>query len=377
MSMRVGLKGAFGQKQITLADSATVAELLVAIADTTEIPEFEVKEGFPPRIIDFTKIDPTSQLREAGLNLNGTRLQIDTKQSISGASTPSSITGGGPSVRTASPRAQPPNATRVGQTSQTASAGAKDRTAPSFAGRSTRSNPTTSKDTGLVPIKKDASKIEKDPPELSIRTPPNDSYLIHRVMPDDNSCLFRAIGKCVLGNDLDSMTELRSIVAQAIQRDKDQYNEVVLEKEPDEYCKWIQNPDSWGGAIEIGIIAETFDIEVCAVNVADGSIQRFNEGQGKMRSYLVYSGIHWDAIVENAAGKWGPVDIDVAQFDPFDAEVEQKAREIGLMLKDAGYYTDTNKFGIKCNLCDWMGEGQNSAIQHVKDTGHQDFGQVE
>jgi ubiquitin thioesterase OTU1 len=377
MSMRIGLKGAFGQKQITLTDSATVAELLVAIEDATTLPEFEVKQGFPPRLIDFSNIDPTLQLRQAGLNLNGTRLQVDAKADGLAASTPGTTGGEGRSTQTASSNIQPPSAPRAGQSTSAANSGARHSTPPTFAGRSTRSNPTTSKDSGLVPIKKDASKIEKDPPELSIRTPPNDSYLIHRVMPDDNSCLFRAIGKCVLGNDLDSMTELRSIVAQAIQKDKEYYNEVVLEKEPDEYCKWIQNPDSWGGAIEIGIIAETFDIEVCAVNVADGSIQRFNEGKGKMRSYLVYSGIHWDAIVENAAGKWGPVDIDVAQFDPFDDEVEQKAKKIGLMLKDAGYYTDTNKFGIKCNLCDWKGEGQNSAIQHVKDTGHQDFGQVE
>jgi ubiquitin thioesterase OTU1 len=356
--MRIGLKGAFGQKQITLDDSASVAELLVQISEATGFAEFEVKDGFPPQTIDFTNLDPTEQLSAAGLNLNGHRLQVDIKSASSKPATQSTTT-------TA--------AAGVGSTQSPKAAESKQ---PAFAGRSTRSsNQQTS--SGLIPINKDASKVEKDPPELPLRTPPNDSYLIHRVMPDDNSCLFRAIGKCVLGNDIDPMTELRSVVAQRIQADKDRYSEVVLEKEPDEYCKWIQNPDSWGGAIEIGIIAEAFELEVCAVNVADGSIQRFNEGAGRMRSYLVYSGIHWDAIVENAAGKFGPVDIDVAQFDPYDVEVEDKARQIGLMLSAAGYYTDTNKFAIKCNLCSWKGTGENSAIEHVKETGHQNFGQVE
>jgi ubiquitin thioesterase OTU1 len=353
--MRIGLKGAFGQKQITLDDSASVAELLVQISEATGFAEFEVKDGFPPQPIDFTALDPTEQLSAVGLNLNGHRLQVDTKNAPSVPVTQSTTTEGGGKTQTAK---------------------VTDSKQPAFAGRSTRSNnqPGTG---GLIPINKDASKVEKDPPELPLRTPPNDSYLIHRVMPDDNSCLFRAIGKCVLGNDLDPMTELRSIVAQRIQFDKERYSEVVLEKEPDEYCKWIQNPDSWGGAIEIGIIAEAFELEVCAVNVADGSIQRFNEGGGRMRSYLVYSGIHWDAIVENPAGKFGPIDLDVAQFDPYDVEVEDKARQIGQMLSAAGYYTDTNKFAIKCNLCSWKGTGENSAIEHVKETGHQNFGQVE
>jgi ubiquitin thioesterase OTU1 len=352
--MRIGLKGAFGQKQITLDDTATVAELLVQISEATSFPEFEVKDGFPPQPIDFSKIDSTLPLSDVGLNLNGHRLQVDAKS--------------------APTREEPPSKARP--STQTESSRTVENVAPKFSGRNTRSKETQG---GLIPIKNDTSKVEKDPPEMPLHTPPNDSYLILRVMPDDNSCLFRAIGKCVLGNELDPMTELRSIVAQAIQRDTTRYNAAVLEKEPDDYCKWIQHPDHWGGAIEIGIIAEAFDIEVCAVNISDGSIQRFNDSTStpRMRSYLVYSGIHWDTIVENAAGKWGPVDIDVAQFDPYDSEVEDKALKIGAMLKNMGYYTDTNKFSISCNICGWKGAGENSAIEHVKETGHQNFGQVE
>lgn len=346
--MRIGLKGAFGQSQITLGDDATIAELLVAISEATSLPEFDVKSGFPPQIIEFAPYDPTTPLKITDLKLNGQRLQVDAKYDSS-KETLSNTSGhqGSSTSQTESPRKTQPSA--PAKTCST------DSPAP-------------------LNLQRKSTNVEKDPAELPLRN--GESTLIQRVMPDDNSCLFRAISKCVLGNDLDGMTELRSMVAQGIQADTERYNSIVLEKEPDEYCKWIQKGTSWGGAIEIGIIAEQFGIEVCAVNVQDGSVQRFNEGQ-TTRSYLVYSGIHWDAIVENPAGKWGPVEFDTTQFSSFDDEVLEKAKEIGSILNKAGYYTDTKKFGIKCNVCGWKGNGEQAAIDHVQDTTHMDFEQID
>jgi ubiquitin thioesterase OTU1 len=89
-------------------------------------------------------------------------------------------------------------------------------------------------------------------------------------MPDDNSCLFRAFGTAVLPGDDLSMLELRSLVASAIQADPDTYSKVVLEQSPDDYCRWIQTEDAWGGAIEMNILANHFDIEVCSIDVQVG-----------------------------------------------------------------------------------------------------------
>jgi ubiquitin thioesterase OTU1 len=88
-----------------------------------------------------------------------------------------------------------------------------------------------------------------------------------RVMPDDNSCLFRALATAILPGDDLSMPELRSLVASSIQAEPSVYTKVVLEKSPDDYCRWIQSPDSWGGAIEMGILAQHFDIEICSIDV--------------------------------------------------------------------------------------------------------------
>lgn len=86
-------------------------------------------------------------------------------------------------------------------------------------------------------------------------------------MPDDNSCLFRALATAVLPGDDLTMPELRSLVASTIQSEPETYTKVVLEKSPDDYCRWIQSPDSWGGAIEMGILAQYFDIEICSIDV--------------------------------------------------------------------------------------------------------------
>jgi hypothetical protein len=90
-------------------------------------------------------------------------------------------------------------------------------------------------------------------------------------MPDDNSCLFRAFATAVLptGDDL-SMPELRALVAGAIQEDPEVYTKAVLDLQPDEYCRWIQSPDAWGGAIEMGILSQHFDIEICSIDVQVG-----------------------------------------------------------------------------------------------------------
>lgn len=93
------------------------------------------------------------------------------------------------------------------------------------------------------------------------------NLIVLRVMPDDNSCLFRAFGTAVIPGDDLSMTELRSLVASAIQNEPDVYTQVVLEQKPDDYCRWIQTEEAWGGAIEMTILSKHFDVEICSIDV--------------------------------------------------------------------------------------------------------------
>ncbi|QDS71448.1 hypothetical protein FKW77_003700 [Venturia effusa] len=355
--MRIALQGAFGRTLITIDDSATVGELTQKISDASSMKNFVLKKGFPPHPVDLSTYESNTKVSDTDLKLHGERLQVDAQGANSGG------------IKQALP----------------ASAAAGEKSASRNTGiSSTRSqadsispNPFSSTSTRIPdkPLKLSKPKTSPiEPPELPIRE--GSSYLIHRVMPDDNSCLFRAIGKCVIGDAIDPMIELRSLVAQKIQAQPDKYTEVVLEQEPDRYCEWIQTPDAWGGGIEIGIIAEHYNIEIYALNISDGSVQKFNEGVGsKQRSYLIYSGIHWDCLVENCLGKDGPGEIDVAQFATYDDEILMRGLEIGEILKSGDYYTDTKKFGIKCNTCGWQGTGEKGAAQHYEETRHTDFAQ--
>lgn len=362
--MRIGLQGAFGRSQITLDDSATVGELLQKISEASSLKTFDLKGGFPPSLIDLSLYDPATKLSETGVRLNGERLQVDTKF----------VDRGG--LRQAPPvsaATTTKNNNTNGKDGKRSTSSQLNSIQPNFTQPPAASSSTHVPDKQLT-LSKPPKAAVVEPPEVPIRD--GSSYLVHRVMPDDNSCLFRAIGKCVLGDSLDAAVELRSIVAQTIQAQPEKYTAVILEQNPDRYCEWIQTPDAWGGGIEIGIIAEAFGIEVFAINISDGSVQKFNEGASKLRSYLIYSGIHWDCLVENCAGKNGPGEIDVAQFDTFDDEILQKGLEIGATLKRGNYYTDVKKFGIVCNTCGWQGTGETSATAHYTETKHTDFGQL-
>ncbi|KAL8928561.1 MAG: hypothetical protein Q9208_001795 [Pyrenodesmia sp. 3 TL-2023] len=177
------------------------------------------------------------------------------------------------------------------------------------------------------------------------------------------------------------MTELRSIIASHIQANQDEYSEVVLEKSPDDYCRWIQTENAWGGAIELNVLSRQFGIEICSIDVATLRIDRFNEGAQK-RCILVYSGIHYDTIALSQSDPYSvdgyaqPED-DVKIFDTNDDAVLAAALELCGELKKRHYFTDTAAFQIRCNVCGSTFVGEKGATEHASKTGHYDFGEAE
>ena len=200
--------------------------------------------------------------------------------------------------------------------------------------------------------------------------------MVLRVMPDDNSCMFRALSTAVLGDAIDGMNELRSAVATTIQENPDLYTKAMLEKEPDAYCRWIQREDSWGGGIELSILSQYFNIEICSINVQALRIDKFNGGQ-PTRCVLVYSGIHYDTVAFVPDGSSIlDTESDVKLFDSSDDIMLEAARQLCGELKKKKYYTDTQRFDLKCNICGWTGQGENAALQHAQETTHSDFGEA-
>lgn len=80
---------------------------------------------------------------------------------------------------------------------------------------------------------------------------------------------------------------------------------------PSKYIETISKPSSWGGAIELSILARRYNIEVASIDVETGRIDKFSpaESHGDLnRCLVVYSGIHYDAVsfspMEDAPDEW-------------------------------------------------------------------------
>lgn len=125
------------------------------------------------------------------------------------------------------------------------------------------------------------------------------AYIYRRIIEANDSCLFNSLG-LALKNSLMLASEMRQIVARAVLADPLTFSEVILGKTPLAYSKWIQQPQSWGGAIEMMVLSDYFKCEIAACDVVNVRFDYFGQGRGyDQRVYLIYSGIHYDLCVKN------------------------------------------------------------------------------
>lgn len=331
--MRVRVRGPEGQSTVTLPDTTTVGELLSQISKLTLINRPEIKYGYPPKTLSLDTFESSITLSDAGIHIDGEQLIVSEAY-----------------IEPIKDKSE-----ALGKVSNDVA-------------------PPKKPDNKPLSLSRKAQIVE--PPELAV--PSHSSILLLRIMPDDNSCLFRAFGSAFFGI-MDNMTELRSIIAQTIQANTEKYSTVVLEKTPDAYCRWIQSEDAWGGAIELDILSRHFDIEICSIDVQTLRVDRFNEGKPK-RCILVYSGIHYDSIALSPADPpynyaYAPPEFDTKIFEAVDEVVLQKAVELCRILQSRHYFTDTSKFSVRCKICMKTFIGEKGATDHAKETGHYDFGE--
>jgi len=298
---------------------------------------WDLKLGFPPRLLDISAYSLSSKLGDLPIKLNGEQLIV----------TPKDL----PGTELTLPKNEP------------------IETQPSTSSQSKSQK--SDQPSSMPTLKRKPNDIEDSPPEVPISH--LRKRLILRVMPDDNSCLFRSLGLCLLGGEINAMTELRSIVAQTIQDDPERFTEAMLERPRDKYCQWIQREDSWGGYVDTMIIAEHFGVGVVTIDVQNGNVFRYNEN-APSRCFIIYSGIHYDALAAIPDGA-SPNDTarDQVQFGSEDDRVLQAAEKIATILKSKHYFTDTAGFKLKCEQCGWKGKGEKSAQAHNNATGHIDF----
>ncbi|KAF7278259.1 yod1 deubiquitinase [Rhynchophorus ferrugineus] len=228
--------------------------------------------------------------------------------------------------------------------------------------------------------------IETDVPNTSQENKNNEasvenSYecpgiLMKHVVPADNSCLFTSVN-FVLNGKVDETGEaapfLRQVVAETIKNERHNYDEAILGKPVEDYCIWIQNDKSWGGAIELAILSNYYGIEIAVVDTMNAIINRFGEDQNyPVRVFLMFDGIHYDPLYLE------PLNGDKMQtmFESSDERILKEAEILAKEAKSSRQFTDVNKFTLKCMICNIRLKGQTEAQTHAHTTGHANFGEV-
>ncbi|KAI8349401.1 hypothetical protein BD560DRAFT_410297, partial [Blakeslea trispora] len=221
----------------------------------------------------------------------------------------------------------------------------------------------------------DSEQAPKEPVvhKNAVQTP--NGFLTLREMKDDNSCLFRSVGYVAL-KEAEVAQDLRQIVAQTISSDEINYSDAMLGMERSKYIEWIQKPNAWGGAIELAILSAYFDLEINSIDVQSGRMDRFGEGKSKERAFVVYSGIHYDALALNPQFN-GPKEFDETRFPLDNEHVVEAARKLIDDLKKNHKYTDVANFTLRCEQCQKGLKGQKDAQEHATATGHMRFTEYE
>ncbi|XP_013200225.1 ubiquitin thioesterase Otu1 [Amyelois transitella] len=197
--------------------------------------------------------------------------------------------------------------------------------------------------------------------------------LMKKVVPSDNSCLFTSIGFVLNGNvDTSVHTLMRQIIAMEVASDVDTYNEAMLGRPNAEYCLWIQQPSSWGGAIEVAILSRFYGLEMAVVDTLNAIINRFGEDKNYgQRVFLLFDGVHYDPLyLEQSDGGIQTM------FPAEDMDIYREAEQLAHEAKSSRQFTDLNKFTLKCMVCDKFLTGQVEAQKHAKETKHTNFGEV-
>lgn len=87
------------------------------------------------------------------------------------------------------------------------------------------------------------------------------------------------------------------MIASTVAADPEKYNEAILGRPNKDYVNWIKKPESWGGGIEVSILAEFYGIQISVVDTQSLHISCFGEDQNyPQRMFIIYDGIHYDPL---------------------------------------------------------------------------------
>lgn len=379
-----------------------MADFLSLVAEKTGVPvdSLEILAGFPPKPLDLQNTSATT-VGALGIQA-GDSLTV---RQLAGATVPSTA---GP-AGTTSAAAAVAGSTFFDNSQEVTSPGGAGGGAFSVAGLSEDEQlaraiaASLGEDIGPIPTTSAAAKPAAAPPPTQSRplasafaaagpatlsslaaTPkgqpvfeplPDGTAVARRIVADDNSCLFSAVGYVAKGGR-SAASSLRIIVANAVLADPFEYNEAVLGKDPSEYAAWITDSRRWGGAIELSILSKYLKKEIAAFDIQTERVDIYGQGEGySERVMLVYDGLHYDALAV-AAGVGTAESRDVVSMPVTSSKIEAVMAGAARLVAKAHkqrQFTDTANFTLRCGVCKIGLKGEKEAVMHAQSTGHQNF----
>ncbi|BGP54010.1 hypothetical protein JCM8202_003008 [Rhodotorula sphaerocarpa] len=350
------VRGPTGQSTVSLSSDATLKDLKSKVREATGIvpDRQEFRAGFPPK--------PFAQDADSDVTLSTLGASSGTTLIVSETSGPAATATLATGSDALSSAAQPVQSKRP--SSPPSSSVSKQ---PKTTG-GTRSS-------GMRP----AARATTSGKPKFVET--DGGFLVLRAVPDDNSCLFRAVGLALASQERDASASLRKIVADTIRADSDTYSEAVLGRPPADYISTILKSNSWGGAIELSVFAANFRTEIRSIDVQTGRVDRFGEDAGyETFVLLVYSGIHYDVLTlsfvpPEGADTFPPpnIDFDTRVFPKSEEHLMDAAEKLVGQLRTEHAYTDTATFSLQCGVCREALTGEKEARRHAETTGHTAF----
>jgi ubiquitin thioesterase OTU1 len=203
---------------------------------------------------------------------------------------------------------------------------------------------------------------------------PPDSQADVVPVPPDGSCLFRAV-TYVLSDVVAAPVPasfLRTLCYQHIRHHPAVYDRGLLGEDPETYAAAIAADDTWGGGIELKVLAEESGVELVAIDLKSGRQHVFGEGLGFLsRAYLLFDGSHYDPlVVQIGAGTEQRV------FRSGDALAEGLFAAFIPAVREKRRYTSLASFSLRCCVCNTGLTGAADAQMHAKKTGHASFEEV-
>ena len=218
--------------------TTTVAEFLELLASKTSVPvgAQELKSGFPPRPLTLPPDTGAATVGSLGIQAGDNVIvtQRATPEQIGGLAT------AGASEDEQLARAIAASLGNAFSPPPPAAAASSRPAAAPRAASPSRSHP--------VQQKQRQQQEQQGAPVLVAL--PDGSAVTRRIVPSDNSCLFASVGY-VTSQNRSQAAQLRRVIVDAVKQDPVEWSEVVLGKDPEEYCRWISDASKWGGQIEL------------------------------------------------------------------------------------------------------------------------------